>query len=533
MRNVPGQEYLFCTACPQYSYYLLANCYLLFYYESMISLSIKPQRIQGLQIKKGVLGASDSFWSEKVFEKRFIEDGKFVSVEQLTSALKETLSVNGRLFKDTDVTLVLDATVYTLFRTDIPLETDKTAYHVFLKEQFLSQHKIDAQDYVLEMFVREFENKKIGFVYALPRAQLDTVAQALALLDFKLVNVVPEHLAYFTTFERTLRLDKQEYILYVTYEGKDVSGLVYDTYGPLTEIEPWTKKNVPLDGLEAFLHQKAHEASSKVAKLNRMVISGTDSDKIRQDTFTKNVGVWTNPLKRIIPNFYKEYVTMIQGKNEGTMLFPVLTYSGVFGAFVSSQENKAFPYVKMGTKQKAVSYEKPVTYSPNAPMNTNETIRKFRFPKEILLFVVIFAVTFGVFYLIANGRSGNELTLPFAAGPTETPTPEPTEPPPTPTPTIEVQKDTVSIQVLNGTGVPGQANGVKTLLSEKGYTTVTTENALNFGYVQSEIQINPEKAYLKDVILADVSDLLTDPKVTDLPAEETVDVIIIIGSDAN
>jgi hypothetical protein len=417
----------------------------------MISLSIKPQKILGLQTKRGMLGNMESYWSTKSFEKKLIDDGKFGSVEHLTSGLKETLSVNGKAFKDTDVTLVLDSSVYTLLRTDIPLDTDKTAYHVFLQEQFLKQHVVKTEDYILEMFVREFENKKIGFVYALPKAELATVSQALELLDYTLINVVPEQLAYYTIFERTLRLDKQEYILYVSYEDKEVSGYVYDTYGPLTDIAPWVKKNVSSDSLEAFLNQKANECAAKIAKLNRIVISGSDADKIRQDTFTKNVGVWTNPLKRIVPNFYKEYITQIQGKSEDEELFPVLSYSDVFGGYVSAQDAKAFPYAKIGSKQKTVTYQKPITYSPSTPMITTDTPNKFRFPKEILLFVVIFIVTFGVFYLIANSRSGGGLSLPFAPAATETPTPEPTVPPPTPTPTVEVKRDSVSIQVLNGT----------------------------------------------------------------------------------
>ncbi len=497
----------------------------------MISLSIKAQKIQGLQIKKGMLGSVDSYWSEKTFEKKLIDGGEFGSVEQLTSALKETLSVNGKPFKDTEVTLALDSSVYTLFRTDIPMETDKTAYHVYLKEQFQSQHKLTLNEYTLEMFVREFDNKKIGFVYALPKAQLTTVSLALELLEYKLVNIVPEHLAYYTTFERTLRLDKLEHILYVCYENNDVNGMVYDTYGPLTEMAPWYKRNITRENLEAFLNQKSNEVSAKISKLSRIVISGGDSEKLRQDTFTKNVGVWTNPLKRIIPNFYKEYLDQIQGKGEGAILFPVLTYSEVFGAFVAVCDSKAFPYAKIGGKQQNVNIQNPITHSSKTSMITSETTKQFRFPKEILLFVVIFLVTFGVFYLIANNRNGGGITLPFATAPTATPTLEPTEPPPTPTPTVQVKKEEVSIKVLNGTGVAGQASGVKTLLEGKGYTDVTTGNASKYDYEQSEVQVNPDKMYLKDIILGDVKDLLTSPKVTDLPAEETVDVIIIIGKD--
>lgn len=497
----------------------------------MIVARIHPHTIRGIQVKKGVLSAVESYWSEKTFEKKLIEGGKFTSVELITSALKESLSVGGRLFKDTEVTVVLDHDVYTFFRTEIPLETDKTAYHVFLKEQFQKHHHIRIEEYAFEMFVREFENKKIGFVYALPRAQLTIIDQALDLLDFKLAYVVPEHLAYFTIFERTLRLDKHEHILFTTYENKEVTGLVYDTYGPLPEIPPWSKKSVAPTELEAFLRQKADEFAQKAHKFNRMIITGSDADAIRQDTFTKNVGVWTNPLKRIVPQFYKEFLMQIEGKDNPATAFPILSYSDLFGAYVAIQEAKAFPYAKIGSESKTVAKHQSITHSPQSSMLTTETPKKFRFPKEILLFVLIFIVTFGVFYVIAQGRSGGGVTLPFAVVSTPTPTPEPTEPPPTPTPTIEVKREEVSVRVLNGTGVAGQAGVIKSLLESKGYEDITTGNAASYDYLQSEVQVDPEKSYLKEVVAEDIASSIGSPAFVDQTGTPSADVIIVIGAD--
>ncbi len=498
----------------------------------MIVLAISPHKVKGVQAKKGLLGAVESYWSEKSASKKLISNGVYASVEQLTSSLKDTLSVNGRPFRDTEVVLILDHTVYTLYRTEIPLATDKTAYHVYLKDAFSKAHStVDVNEYSLEMFVREFENKKIGFVYALPKAQLTTVALALELLEYKLSYVVPEHLAYYMTFERTVRLDKQEHILYVTYEGSDVSGFAFDSYGPVTTLEPWSKQSVPHDELEAYLKQKASDYATKIAKLHRIVITGSDTEKLRQDTFTKHVGVWTNPMKRIVPHFYQDYLSEIQGKAESGVVFPVLSYSETFGGFIALKDAKAFPYAKIGSRTQSITYEQPITHSSKTSMATTEQKRSFRFPKEILLFLAIFLVTFGVFYVIASSRGGG-VTLPFASAPTATPTPLPTEPPPTPTPTVEVKKDEVKVKVLNGTGVAGQASGVKTLLEGKGYVGVSTGNADRYDYEMSEVQFATGKDYLKDTVLADVKDLLPNPKITAQAEGETADVVIIIGKDA-
>lgn len=505
----------------------LANRHSLFYYEYMISLSIRPQKIQILQTKKAILGSNSSIWMEKSFEKKLIEKGSFALPELLTSAIKETLSTSGKDIRDKEVVVSLHHSVYTLFRTEIPLEIDKTAYHVYLKEQFSAANDhMKLNDYVLEMFVKEYENRKYGFVYALSKEELAKVAQALELLDFKLTHIVPEQLAYYTVFDKTLRLDKHEHILFVTYEDQTLEGFYYDTFGPLPEPKAWIVRDVTSTNIESTLSQKASEYAAKVAKLNRLVISGADSDKIRQDTFTKNVGVWTNPMKRIVPNFYQEYVTLIQGKAESGVTFPALAYSDVFGTFICMHDTKAFVYSRSGAKNHVIP---PITHSSSPAMSTHEESKRFRFPKEIMLFVVIFLITFGLFYFIANSRSSEGFS--FFGSPSPTPTAVPTEAPPSPTPTIEVKREEIRVQVLNGTGVAGQAGSTKTLLTTAGYKDVTTGNASKYDYTQSEVQIKKDKEYVKDTILEDIKTVIESPKVTELDSTSTSDVVIIIGKD--
>ena len=479
-----------------------------------------------------MLGSMESVWAEKRSSKKLIDKGSFTTVELLASTIKEVMSCAVKPINDTEVTFVLHHSMYVLFRVEIPLETDKTAYHVFLKEQFIAKYPQNLDEFNLEMFVKEFENKKYGFVYAFPKKELTTIAHALDLLDLKLVAIVPEHLAYYTLFERALRLDKHEHILYAQYENETLEGYYFDTFGPLAEVPPWTLEDVKWVDLEATLNRKTNEYATKVAKLNRLVISGKDSDKIRQDTFTKNVGVWTNPLKRIIPNFYQEYITLIQGKVETDTIFPVLSYSDVFGCFICIQDSKTFPYSKSGSRQKTAVFQQPITHLSNdIPMTTTKETRGFRFPKEIVLFIVIFLVTFGIFYFVANGKGeGGKSFLAFGS-PTETPTPSPTVEPPSPTPTVEVKRDIVKVKVLNGTGVAGQANGMKTLLQEKGYVGVLTGNASKYDYTQTEVQIKKEQSFLEATILSDIKDIASSPKISELDSTDSSDVVIIIGKD--
>lgn len=477
-----------------------------------------------------MLGSADSMWAEKAVSTQLIKNGVVDSPGALSNALKETILESKTQITDSEVTLVLHHSLYKLTRTEIPLDVDKTAYHVYLKEQFHTQHP-HHEEYVLEMLVKEFENRKYGFVYGFSKGQLEHIQQALDLLDLKLVALVPEHLAFYTTFERALRMDKHEYILYVVYENGSLDGFSFDTYGPLSEASPWHADKVTREELESFLSRKVAEYNAKVAKLNRLVITGSNSDAIRQDTFTKNVGAWTNPLKRIIPHFYQDYIDQIQGKSDNGKIFPALMYTDVFGAYICVKEGKTFPLHNLGEVKSKLSLAQSITHSfSKPPMTTTRESKGIRLPKELILFVVIFLVTFGLFYFIANSKNGG-ISLPIMASPTETPTPSPTEVPPTPTPTIEVDRATVKVQVLNGTGVAGQASSIRTILEKAGYEGITTGNAERYDYEQSEVQIRKEKAYLEAVILADITESISSPTVTELDETETVDVVIIIGKD--
>lgn len=92
---------------------------------------------------------------------------------------------------------------------------------------------------------------------------------------------------------------------------------------------------------------------------------------------------------------------------------------------------------------------------------------------NLILLLSIAAVCGGTFFAILYFNIIKfPATLPGTIA--STPTPMPTS---TPTPTPEFDKGQLSIQVLNGTGTPGQAGDVKETMNALGYTEVETGNA--------------------------------------------------------
>src|SRR3989338_11545273 len=167
----------------------------------------------------------------------------------------------------------------------------------------------------------------------------------MTLIDFKINSIVPDTMAYFKLFEKTLRKEKKETILYAEL-GKDIlSGYLFDSCGLIDDKKILIEYS-ETDKIADILKTKIDEIVTEKKKVNRIIISGEKSDTIRQDTFTKSVGVWTNPLKRIVPTFYESYLKMLIPKNGKA--FPILTYDVCFGAFILSEENKSFSLLKNG-----------------------------------------------------------------------------------------------------------------------------------------------------------------------------------------
>lgn len=91
-----------------------------------------------------------------------------------------------------------------------------------------------------------------------------------------------------------------------------------------------------------------------------------------------------------------------------------------------------------------------------------------------------------------------------------------------------------SVQVLNGSGTPGQAGVVEGLLEDAGFTDITTGNADEYSYTDTEITLKkgaPQALY-DAVEKALGSDYVVVQTAEELDAESDYDVQVIVGSDS-
>jgi len=476
----------------------------------MIYLYIDENHIKLLYLKKTMLGQYETVFFEKKHEAQLINKGKVVNTDLLASAIKEALTLSSKPIADKEVFLILQQEAFYFLRTDVPNDIALSAISPFIRDKARAILPVDLDNCISDFFVQETASQKILTFYALDREIVEQYQQVLTLIDLKTSSILPDTLTYFKLFDKTLRKDKKENILYVYNDKDSLFGYVFDSYG-LVEPIKWTAANSSVK-LESVLKEKAKEFEEKKNKLNRLVLSGPLSETIRQDTFTKAVGVWTNPLKRIIPTFYQEYLKLLV--MDGGKQFPILSLDACFGAFVFHQENKDFSLVKHGLKFKKQS-------------------RSFSFPtislpfKEIVLFITSFALSFLLFFALSKLK----ISLPslFFKKPVavKTITPTPTTLPTTPT----FKKEDLKIKVLNGSGTVGKAGIVKDILKKKGYQEVLTDNADNFDYTQSVFQIKKSKSQAATMVQTDLKAYVSSFKQTVLDEKEAADVIIIVGAD--
>lgn len=150
--------------------------------------------------------------------------------------------------------------------------------------------------------------------------------------------------------------------------------------------------------------------------------------------------------------------------------------------------------------------------------------------KLILVIVVITALVVGFIaggvYVYVSGVSDNGIV------PVETPTPEPTvSPTNTPTPKPVVKLDTLSVNVLNGSGVIGAAGKIKDALEASGFSVSGTGNAANYSFKETVIQTKADTS--EDVITA-LKNALSGYTVTvgdNLPSTSKYDIVVTAGKE--
>lgn len=488
----------------------------------MLYLFLDKNQIKLLSLKKSLLGQYETVFFEKKYQTDLLVNGKVEQVDYVASAIKEVF--NASALSDKDVYLILPQESFAFFRAEVPMDIAQPAVGAFVKDKARANLSVNLDECAYDFLVTDNENKKQISFYAIEIATIAKIKEAFSLIDLKLEAILPETLAYFKLFEKTLRKEKYEHIWYVSYNETLLSGYLYDSYG-LQSAERWSTTLTEDKPIEKTLREKAEEYEKNGKKLNRLILSGEGSDTIRQDTFTKDVGVWTNPLKRIIANFYQEYIKLlVTGTNNKP--FPILTYDTCFGAFIFAQENKSFSLFKSGSKQ----IEKAT--AATAGGSKISLPKTPRIGKEVLIFVGSFAVSFLILFLIFQFKPAN-INIAFWNTPTATPVPSPTTPPPTPTPTLSasVNREDVQLKILNGSGTAGKAGEMEDEFSKLGYSDIVTDNADNFDYEKTVLQVKDSQKDVGNVVATDLKKIVPGFETETLDASNSADVVIIVGKD--
>lgn len=471
----------------------------------MIYLYLDKNNVKLFSLNKTLLGQYNISYFQKTHQTDLLENGQVKNIDLLASAIKEALTLASPTeIKDKDVYLILSQDSFFFQRYNIPSDVSETAILPFIKDKVRINLSLDIEQLFYDYLLVGGGNETNVLFFAQQKEVFQKYKETLQLLGLSLKAVISETLTYFPLFEKTLKKEKEENILYVSYESNNSFGYLYDSSGLLKKDKYFFEP-----AIETSLKMKIEEIKKENIKIDRIILSGKDSEKIRQDFFTKNVGVWTNPLKKIILNFYQDYLKLIIIPEQDRFSF--LDFAACFGAFIFHRQHQSFSIIKN---------QKRTEILPK---------RKIRFAssRDILIFILSFVISFALIFLIA--RFSTKLRFDFKIKPASklaSPTPQP----PTPPPPV-FSKEKLKIKVLNGVGVKGKAAEVKDILKEKGYQEILTDNADGFDYEKTEVQIKEEIKEAFTYLKNDLKDYVPLEKTSSLAKDSPADLILIIGKD--
>lgn len=92
-----------------------------------------------------------------------------------------------------------------------------------------------------------------------------------------------------------------------------------------------------------------------------------------------------------------------------------------------------------------------------------------------------------------------------------------------------LDRSTLSVSILNGSGVSGVASKMSTVLKDLGYVISSTGNADNFDYQNVTIQVKSTKSKYLPLLKKDISATYTVGDSTSTLASGSADAVIIIG----
>lgn len=166
----------------------------------------------------------------------------------------------------------------------------------------------------------------------------------------------------------------------------------------------------------------------------------------------------------------------------------------------------------------------------NTPINTLSSSyisqpvdnKKKDLTKPVVIITIFIIIVFGIFLFRRQSTSNQSEKI------TPTLTQEPS-----PTPIPNIDKKTVKIQVLNGTGTPGQANSAVNALTAAGYSkdNITTDNAADYNHTLTTISTKANFSSITSDIKSALSSTFDNISIDSSPLDNDskYDIIVTTG----
>lgn len=407
-------------------------------------------------------------------------------------------------FTNSKAQLILDQRFWKFIRIEIPADIQDSAMEQFLKEELQGKVADFQVNSLYKFYLAEHKGKRVANIFILPRAVLTDIETLLSFYDIDIDTIYPEAVLIFRIFEHTLNKKKEETALFMEYGNELSTGLLFDSAG-LYKEEPIV---IESDSIRKSLKEFKLEETSTIA---RLILGGEMSTGIRQDNFTKDTGLWTNPLEKVLDHSsYRQFA-----QKHG--LVPKLLEFHRELSLLKAIEDKTAAEISIPVKgRKDVRALNNLSFRRPAPRSASRLLRN----------AVFILVSFTATFLLLNLALRNIGAIRLPSFRTATPTPVPTRRP-TAVPTVAVDRADVTIDIQNGVGTPGLANSFKTELTDLGYAVGTVGNAENYDY-ENTVIIAPDRATF-NLLREDLGDWgVSSPVYENTNASR---VTIIIGAD--
>jgi hypothetical protein len=463
----------------------------------MSIITLLYNKIQLLSISSSLVGKSKVLHASADIP---VDDTTQFDVDRWAFVLKQALNKIPEAKFGKGTRLILAQRFFKFSRIEIPTDVQETAMEQFLKTELVKKFEDFQQDSYYKFFLSEIKGKKIANIFFLPKTTLNSVKTLLSFYNIKVSEIYPEAVLIFHLFEHTLNKKKEESALFLEYEKNISTGLLFDSAGLLKEKQI----TVNSDNIKKELKQLKLEETSNIA---RLILGGNLSKEIRQDSFTKETTIWTNPLEKVLEHSsYKNFAGKINLANE------VLQFC------------RELSLLKLIENKSEKNYALPIKANNTNPFNplTSQKYKKLNFAKyvKILFFALLsFSLTLLVInYGIANFKNIKLPTLPKINISKLSPTPAP-----------QIKKEEIDLSILNGVGTAGLAGKAKTKFTALGYTVGEVGNADSYDYEITTVIATDKNVF--NIIKKDLKTLGSiNPKFEKSDSESTT---IIVGEDLN